>query len=403
MPAMLAGVRVIDMTAVLMGPYATQLLGEMGADVIKVEPPSGDTSRGIGAARHPGMGAGFLQVNRHKRSIAIDIKKPEGRELFLDLIREADVCIYNVRPAAMARLGLTYDDLRSVNPKIIQVGVFGYGQDGPYAAQPAYDDLIQGAIGLPSLVAQVGDGIARYVPIVFIDRAVGLAAVNAVTAALFHRERTGQGQAIEVPMFETMVPFVMGEHMGGRSFDPPEGEFGYQRLLAAHRRPYCTLDGHVCAVIYTDRHWRSFYALSGREEAFDADPRLRTIGERTRHMDRLCEELAEEFARHDTAYWVEALKRIDIPCTPLHTLSTLRQDPHLEAIGYFERHEHPSEGALWQMRPAASSSLPASPATRLAPRLGEHTIELLRELGRDEAQIRRLCETGVVRAETEPG
>lgn len=395
----LEGVRVLDLTSVLMGPFATQLLGDMGADVIKVESPTGDTSRGIGPMRNRGMGAGFLHYNRNKRAVCIDLKKDKGRELLLELARNADVLVYNVRPAAMKRLRLAYEDLKAVNPKIVYVGVFGYGQDGPYAEFPAYDDLIQGAIGLPTLLGQVSDGTPRYVPLVFVDRAVGIAAVNAITAALFHRERTGRGQSVEVPMFETMVPFVLGEHMAGHTFIPPMGPIGYQRLLAPERRPYKTLDGHVCAVLYTDRHWRSFYEMTGRGADYDSDPRVATIGERTRHMAELCAESARHFATDTTQNWLDRLNAADIPCMRLNTPESLMHDPHLEAVGYFRRFEHPTEGATWQMRPAASWSEPGRSETLPAPRLGQHTREVLAEAGLESGAIESLLAERVVFAE----
>jgi len=396
----LAGVRVLDLTAVLMGPHATQLLGDFGAEVIKVESPAGDTTRGIGPWRHPGMGAGFLHVNRNKRAIAIDLKAERGRDVLLRLARDADVVVYNVRPAAMKRLRLTYDVFAEVNPRIVYCGVYGYGQDGPYAAFPAYDDLIQGAIGLPELVGRVGDGTPRYVPIVFVDRAVGAAAVNAILAALYRRERTGRGQAVDVPMFETMVPYVLGEHMAGRTFEPPLGAVGYPRLMSRERRPFRTRDGYVCAVIYTDRHWRDFHALTGRAAAFAADPRVQSIGERTKHMAELGAELAAIFETDTTDRWIERLNAVDIPCMRLNTPESLMDDPHLRAVGYFQRFEHPSEGGTWQMRPAARFSEPVGDPPLPAPRHGQHTREVLAAAGYAEAEIDALIEAGAVRAET---
>ncbi len=398
----LTGVRVLDLTSVLMGPYATQILGDMGADVIKVESPQGDTTRGIGPMRHPGMGAIFLHANRNKRSICLDLKADAGRDVLLELAKTADVLMYNVRPAAMKRLRLSYDDVRAVNPRIIHVGMFGYGQTGPYADHAAYDDLIQGAMGLPTLIGATGDGTPRYVPIVFVDRAVGIAAVNPVTAALYRRERTGRGQAIEVPMFETMVPLLLGEHMFGHTFVPPLGPMGYPRTLARERRPYQTSDGHVCAVIYTDKHWRSFYRLSGRDDAFAADARLRTISERTKHMSDLCEEVAAIFRTDTTDHWMARLGEADIPCMRLHSPESLMNDPHLAAVGFFERVEHPSEGEMIQMRqPVTTSGGTRVTARRFAPRLGEHTREVLREAGFDETRIDRLVEGRVIHGEVD--
>ena len=393
----LAGVRVLDLTSVLMGPFATQLLGDMGADVVKVESPSGDTSRGIGPMRNPGMGAGFLHVNRNKRSACIDLKNPAGREVLLELAKGADILVYNVRPAAMRRLKLGYEDLVAVNPKIIYAGVVGYGQTGPYAALPAYDDLIQGVAGVPSLLATVSDGVPRYVPMAFVDRTVGLAAVNAITAALYQRERTGRGQSIEVPMFETMVPFVMGEHMAGQTFVPPLGSAGYPRLLAPERRPYQTSDGHVCALVYTDRQWRSFYEITGRGAAYDSDPRVVDIGVRTRHIGELCADNARHFITDTTANWLRRLNEVDIPCMPLNTLESLPTDPQLLASGFFETVDHPSEGRIVQMRLPATTSEAARSTMLPAPRLGEHTREILAEIGLDAARIDALAAAGAVR------
>lgn len=393
----LEGVRVIDLTAVLMGPFATQTLGDYGADVIKVEPPAGDTSRWLVPVRNAGMAAPFLHVNRNKRALVLDLKQPAGLAALFRLVETADVLVYNVRPQAMARLGLTWEALSAVNPRLIYVGVFGYGQDGPYAAKPAYDDLIQGALAIPSMVATVGDGVPRYVPVAMIDRTVGLAAVGAVSAALYRREKTGVGQAIDVPMFETMVPFALGEHMAGQTYEPPTGPPGYPRMLARGRAPFATADGYVCGLIYNDKQWRAFFRYLGREDDFDADPRLATIGARTRHSDELYAMVAGIMRTRSTEEWLRFFDEADIPAMRLNTLDTLMDDPHLSAIGFFESHEHPSEGPIRQMRPTSKWSESPLSVRRLAPRLGEHSAELLGELGYSPAEIAALAEAGVTR------
>lgn len=391
----LNGVRVLDLTTVLMGPYATQILAEYGAEVLKVEPPEGDGTRGIGPMRSPGMGAIFLNANRGKRSMVLDLKRPEARAALLRLAENMDVLIYNVRPQAMARLGLSYDEVRAVNPRIVYVGVFGYGRAGPYGDRPAYDDLIQGAAGLPALSLMAGSPTPRYVPTTIADRTVGLSAVGAILAALLHRERSGEGQSVDVPMFETMTQFVMGDHLGGRSFVPAEGPTGYARLLAHERRPYPTRDGHICALIYSNRQWKSFCALIGQPQMFEADPRLASLTTRTQHIDALYRFVAEQMPMRTTAEWMQALEEADIPCMPMHTPDSLLDDPHLRAVGFFSPVEHPSEGTLLSMSvPSTWSHSPPGP-TRPAPRLGEHTAEVLRELGYDEAAILAVTQGGV--------
>jgi crotonobetainyl-CoA:carnitine CoA-transferase CaiB-like acyl-CoA transferase len=380
MPGPLDGLKIIDMTSVLMGPFATQILGDLGADVIKIESPEGDTVRHLGPMRNPGMSAGFLHVNRNKRSVVLDLKIAADREALLELVRTADAFVSNVRPAAMARLGLDHAALAEVNPAIIYMSLVGYGQNGPYADRAAYDDMIQAVCAIPTLIAQVGDGVPRYVPLAIVDRVVGQAAATALLAAVIHRMKTGRGQAVEIPMFETMVPYVMSEHMSGLTYEPPIGEAGYRRLLAPSRRAYATSDGFVCAIVYTDRQWRSFFALIGQPDRYDTDPHLATIAARTHNISALYAEVSEALKTQSTAHWIETLTAADIPVMPLHTLESLMHDPHLEAVGYFRTEEHPTEGPIHTM-PALGRWSDSSPEQRhAAPTLGQHTAQVMAEL-----------------------
>ena len=402
MTGALAGIRIIDLTTIVMGPYATQLLAEMGADVIKVEAKGGDLARQIAPGRHPGMGAMFLNANRGKRSICMDLKHPAGRDALLALIRDADVLTFNIRPRAMARLGLSFDELAAINPRLVYAAMPGFGQDGPYADKPAYDDLIQGAALLPALAAQAGDGVPRYVPTALADRVVGVHAMGAICAALVARGRTGLGQAIEIPMFETMVGFVLADHLAGLSFDPPEGEGGYQRLLSRQRRPFPTQDGHVCAVVYTDDHWRRFLAAIGRADLPAQDPRFASFASRTAHVDHVYAFLAEVFAQRTTSAWIALLEQADVPGMPMHDFASIARDPHLLATGYFETVDHPSEGRIRTMRPATRWSATPAPAPCPAPRLGEHGVAVLREAGLDDQAIAALIAGGALRVPAHP-
>ncbi|WP_353151176.1 CoA transferase [Pollutimonas bauzanensis] len=393
----LAGVRVIDMTTVLMGPYASQMLGDMGADVIKVESPQGDLVRNLGPMQHEHMGALFLHINRSKRAIVLDVKKPEGRAALLRLIADADVFLYNIRPQAMERLGLGYEAVSEANPRILYVGTFGFGQDGPYAAKPAFDDLIQGAIGLPSLIKQAGSDVPRYVPSNIVDRTVGLYAVSSLCSALYLREKTGRGQRIDIPMFETMVSHLLSDHICGATFDPPLGPTGYARLLASERRPYKTSDGFVCAVIYNDKQWAAFYKAIGRGGAIETDPRFSNLDARNRHIDELQQMVARIFTERTTQEWLHLLEQADIPCMPLHTLDSIFDDPHLQAVDLFQWEDHPTEGRVRRVGVPTTWSESQPEPGRSAPLLGEHSEEILREAGYSQEEIMALIDQGVTR------
>ncbi|HEY0294995.1 MAG TPA: CoA transferase [Bordetella sp.] len=392
----LAGFKILDMTAVLMGPSATQVLGDMGAEVIKVESPDGDMVRQIGPSRHPGMGPIFMHVNRSKRSIVIDLKQAQGRALLLRMAARADVLVYNMRPQAMARLGLTYEALAGVNPGLVYAGLFGFGQDGPYADRPAYDDLIQGAATIPYLFVRANGGEPRYAPSAIADRIVGLSAVGAILAALLERGRTGLGQRVDVPMLETMVGFVLADHLGGLTFEPPLDRGGYARQLSPNRKPYRTRDGYVCAMVYTDKQWRSFTQAIGVPDLMDQDPRFADFKARTANIDFVYTELTRWFLERTSREWLALLERADIPSMPMHDLESVLDDLHLKAVGFFPVVAHPTEGAVRTLRVAASwSRTPARPE-RLPPVLGQHTVEVLRELGLDDAEIGALRESGAV-------
>lgn len=392
----LSGYRVIDLSSVLMGPYATQYLGDYGADVIKVEPPAGDLVRTIGPGRSAQMGPIFLNANRSKRSVVINLKTDEGRGLLLDLCRSADVLVYNVRPAAMARLGLAYEAVSAVNPRIVYAGLYGYGQEGRYAARPAYDDLIQGGAALGDLFLRSGEDEPRYVPAAIADRIVGLTALGGILAALLERERSGHGQRVDVPMFETMASFVLGDHLGGLTFDPPTGEPGYARQLARDRRPMRTADGYVCALVYTDDHWQRFLAAVGQADLMRDDPRFATFTSRMDNLAHVYAWLADLFVTRTSAEWIELLDRADVPVMAMHTLESILDDPHLGDVGFFGATDHPSEGRIRTMaNPVRFSQTPLKPG-RHAPQLAEHTAEVLEALGLAEAQIEDLTTRGAV-------
>jgi crotonobetainyl-CoA:carnitine CoA-transferase CaiB-like acyl-CoA transferase len=393
----LSGVRVLDLTTVVMGPYSTQILGDLGADVVKVEAPEGDNMRWVWPFRNAGMGHIFLNANRNKRSVVLDLKQDAAREACLALAAKADVLVYNIRPQAMARLKLSYEDVNRVNPQIIYVGCFGYSQRGPYAAKAAYDDLIQGAAGLPWLLKKQGADTPRYAPIIIADRSVGQQVASAVSAALYYREKSGKGQRIDVPMFEHLLQIVMGEHLGGYTFEPQIGEPGYARMLSPDRRPYETNDGYVCALIYNDKQWKAFFSLIGQEEKL-SDPKFATYEARSQNYDIVYGFVSDEMKKRSTAQWIEGLEKADVPVQRMNSLADIMEDPHVKATEYFRTVEHPTEGRLKSMKVPSEWSESKPEYRRHAPRLGEHTREVLREAGMSDKAITKLLNSGAAKS-----
>ncbi len=392
----LAGMRILDLTTVLLGPYATKILGDMGADVIKIETIEGEGRRYSGPSRHKGMGCTFMVLNRAKRAISINLKDPAGRDAFLRLAATADAIVHNSRVQAMVRLGLDYEGVRKVKPDIVYCYAVGFGSKGRYAGRPAYDDVIQGLSGLPALFGQIA-GKPQFVPINVADRVCGVYLVNAVLAALLHRARTGQGQAVEVPMFETMAEFVLSEHIWDDYFDPPTHTNNKIRLF--DRRPYKTQDGYICVMASTDRMFFSFCDLVGRPELKD-DPRFSERSQRAANLKEVYKITEEALAARTSAEWLELLEKADIPASPMHTIESLLEDPHLDDVDFFQIEEHPTEGRVRTMKLPMHFS--ASPAKnhRPTPRVGEHSFEVLREAGLSTQEIEKLVADGVVRSES---
>jgi crotonobetainyl-CoA:carnitine CoA-transferase CaiB-like acyl-CoA transferase len=394
----LAGIRILDLTTVQMGPWCTRIAADFGADVIKVEAPEGDSSRYTGVPRHRGMSGSFQHNARGKRSIAIDLKQKEAQQAVLRLVPTVDALASNIRPAALARLGLDYESVKKLNPSIVYLSMVGYGSAGRYAGRPAYDDLIQAAAAIPMLL-QRSTGQPRFIPMAAIDRIVGSAAANALLAGLLARARTGTGQMIEVPMFETIAQFVLSEHMQGQTFDPPTSPAGYPRTLSQHRRPYATKDGFLAVLPYNDGQWRRFFEVAGKAEILTTDPRFADIGSRTANIDSLYEMVGEELKHRTTDEWLDLLQRNDIPCMRPHTLETLLDDPHLADAGFFRWEDHPSEGRIRSMREPSTWSETKPPTGRFAPRLGQHTREILSEAGFNTDAIDALIAQRIARTD----
>lgn len=393
----LAGIRVLDLTSVVFGPYATQMLGDMGADIIKIESPEGDVMRAAAPARHPGMGAVYLNSNRNKRSIVLDLKQPVAHAALLKLVATADVFVHSMRPQAMMKLGLDYETLKPANPQIVHCSAWGYGSGGPYADKPAYDDIIQAMSGAADLTRRQGlTTEPAYIPSILADKTAGLHVAIALLAAIVHKIRTGRGQSVEVPMFESLASFMLVEHLAGAVFEPQEGPMGYQRLLAPHRKPYRTADGYITVLPYTTKQWRSFFTLAGRLEMLE-DPRVKDAGLRSRVIGELYQMVAEIMPSRTSADWLAALEQADIPAMPVNSLEDVLADPHLAETGFFREYDHPSEGRIrTPASPLRFSDSPASIRTG-APRLGEDSRAVLAEAGFSDAEISALIDSGAAR------
>jgi crotonobetainyl-CoA:carnitine CoA-transferase CaiB-like acyl-CoA transferase len=396
MPGPLAGVRVLDSTTVVLGPLAAQTLGDLGADVIKIEPPEGDTTRQLGPARHPGMAAFYLGCNRNKRSLVLDLKQPGGRDALFRLARDAHVLMHNFRPQVAARFGLEYEKFRAINPGLVYCATYGFRAAGPYGSKPAYDDIIQAASGLAALQAPlVGD--PRYLPTIVADKTSSMAVLSSILAALVYRERTGRGQALEVPMFESVAAWMMVEHLYGETFVPPLDSAGYKRILNRWRRPFPTRDGYLAVLPYTDANWKTFFELAGREDLL-ADPRYASLASRLANIEPLYEELGKIVATRTNAEWLEALEGANVPAMVVNSLETLLQDPQLEATGFWKIVEHPSEGTLRTTDIPTTYSETPGEIRRLPPRFGEHSVEVLREAGFTPAEIDAMLASGATRS-----
>jgi crotonobetainyl-CoA:carnitine CoA-transferase CaiB-like acyl-CoA transferase len=390
----LEGVRVVDLTSVVVGPLATQILADHGAEVIKVESKAGDLVRVMnGKSVTPGMGAKFLHLNRNKRSIVLDLKQPAGHAALMKLVERADVMIWNVRPPSMARMRLAYDDVRAVNPKIIYCGMFGFGQDGRYRDKPAYDTIVQGSAGMAALHHRAM-GEPRFVPMVVADKVVGLIAVQMIAMALYRRTQTGEGCAIEIPMFENLAKFVLEEHMYLKTFEPPLGGTGDPRLIDPLGKPIPTQDGWICISANTNDQAFAFFDAVGRPE-LRTDPRFSSVPARFAHVKEYFEIRMEALKTRTTAEWLEILERADVPCMPYHTLDSVLEDPHLHDVGFFEIKDHPTEGRTRSMRLPNKWSCGTRRDWNPAPKLGQQSIEILREVGYADAEIDAMIASGI--------
>lgn len=387
----LSGLKVLELTSVVLGPWAAQIIADMGADVIKIEAPFGDSNRQLGASKNPGMAALYLSNNRNKRSLVLDLKQESARDALLAIAKDCDVFLHNNRPQVMTKLRLEYEDIKSVNENIIYCGTYGYSKDGPYGEKGALDDSIQAVSGVAALNELVL-GEPRYLPTVVADKTTAITVVYSILAALFHRERTGVGQEIEVPMFETMVSFVMAEHIWGEVFEPKLGEAGYTRLMSHHRKPYKTKDGYIAVLPYMNNHWKTFCEKAERDDLIE-DERFKDLSSRVKNIDDTYSETGKILATKTTQEWLDIFAGTKVPVIVVNSLEDLFHDPHLEAVDFWKSFDHPTEGQL--KMPGFPSKFSKTPASirKHAPKLGEHSKEILAEAGIDEETINKMLDS----------
>ena len=390
----LEGIKILDLTSVVFGPYASQILADYGAEVIKVESPEGDSTRNTGPRLEEGLSAIFLGVNRNKKSICLNLKDPQAREALLKLADSADVLMHSVRPQKMAALGLDHETLLSRNPKLIYAGLHGFGNGGAYAGRPAYDDIIQGLSGIADIMT-IQSGTPRYLPTIAADKTCGVAAAHAILAALFQRERTGRGQFIEIPMFETMTSYVLVEHLYGHHLPGHSDEIGYPRVLTEWRKPYQTADGFVCMMPYTDKHWQTFFSQSGYPQ-HAADERFTSISMRTRHIAELYELAGQIVAKHPTSYWLTFCDKFEIPAAAANRLEDLESDPHLKSVGFFADIQNDAgHHYRFTRSPIRMDHSRVDPV--MAPRLGEHTRQELINAGISTEVVDKMIASGAAK------
>lgn len=397
MPGPFTGLKVVDLTTVVVGPYSTQLLADMGAEVIKVEAPDGDLTRLTGPARNPGMTGSFMQLNRNKRGIVLDLKTEDGAAAMRALLKDADVFVHNMRPEPLARLGFDYGQVKPLNPGIVYCNIWGFGMQGQYAGRAAFDDIIQGVSGLVALEG-FGGKEARFVPMLIADKTTGLFAAYAMAAALYHKLATGEGQEIETPMFESMTSFVMLEHLAGEGFVPPIGPPGSERHAKPMRWPVQTADGYMCVLATSDKHWRGLTKAGGRPELAE-DSRYNTRAKRLKCRQEIVELTAEMAKTRPTAEWVAELAEAGVPCMQINSLDEVVADPHLKDVNFWPEFNHPSEGRIRLMAPPYTLSETPAEIRTMPPRFGQHTAEVLAELGYDEKTIAAMLEAGAAIAE----
>lgn len=396
----LAGIRILDLTSVLMGPYATQVFADLGADVIKIEGPGGDTTRFLPPGNDPARGGMFLNVNRGKRSLVLDLKQPAGRDALLKLAEGADVFVHSMRAQAIDRLGLDYAALKAANPRIVYANLYGFARSGPYRDYPAYDDIVQAASGIVDLQARLSGGEPTYLATVVADKVAGLTGVYAIIAALFARERTGVGQEVEVPMFETLVSFAATEHLCGSLFVPPLGPPEYPRATSASRRPYKTSDGHIGVMIYNDKHWRAFFHAIGDPE-WSTDPMFQSMRSRTENIGVVLAKVAEVLEQRSTAEWLALFRDAEIPAMAIASLTDLLDDPHLVETGFWQVRETEAGTLRYPGIPTRFSETPGEIGDP-GPALGADSETILTEAGLDAAAIAALAASGAVRLPDTP-